>query len=359
MSNFLIAPRFYIEAKTDKLIEAADWGLKSLGVPDIWSYTMGKGIKVCVLDTGIDRHHPDLAGAISDEFDFTNSASGVRDNNGHGTHVAGIIAARSNGIGVIGVAPESELLVGRVLNDRKEGTVKQLIEGIRWAIDKNADIISMSLGGNDHDPDLEKIIKEAFDKKIILVAGAGNEGRRDFMRYPAQFKECIAVGSVDRNLMRSTFSNGGNELDIMAPGEKIYSTFLDRSYTKLVGTSMAAPYVAGVCALILSKHRMHGGSTPVNGTKDMLDHLVKYARDMGTPDFDTETGRGLIEPKNAFFEQNLRRELALKYQITYSSFERIYLEERNRGVKHKKALKMAIEVSIRIGEIEISSSKRQ
>lgn len=350
MSSFLVPPRFYVSEVTEKLTERIDWGLKRLGIPEIWNSTMGKNIKVCVLDTGIETKHIDLHSAIADAHDFTQSASGPEDRNGHGTHIAGVIAARSNGTGVKGVAPESKLLIGKVLNENNVGTVDQLIAGLRWGIDQNADIISMSLGTYEKNPRLKDVIVEAFNKGIILVAGAGNEGTRDFMRFPAQYSECIAVGSVDRNLARSRFSNGGPELDIMAPGEEVFSTYLNGLYAKLHGTSVAAPFVSGVCALILAKHRMSDSSTAINNSNDMREHLTKCATDVGSPGFDWESGHGLINPRKAFFGEEKKDIRTIKYHLECEMVERIYNTERNRGVQHVEALEMAMKVISTVAE---------
>ena len=210
---------------------------------------------------------------------------------------------------MIGVAPESKILMGKVLGDNGRGDIKDISKGIEWAISKEADIISMSLGCNAGDDELKAVIKKAFDANIILVAASGNESLRNFITFPARYDECIAVGSVNAARQRSFFANGGSQLDIMAPGEDVYSTFKGGIYARLSGTSMAAPFVAGVCALALSKHKVAGGDTPIVNRKDMLEHLIKTADDIGPLGFDFDDGFGLINPRKLLDSFNRTQEL--------------------------------------------------
>lgn len=233
-------------------------GIGMIQAPKIWEKTKGKGITVAILDTGCDLTHPDLKDQIIGGRNFTNDDNGdpdvYKDYNGHGTHVAGTIAAIQNNNGVVGVAPEAKLLIIKVLDKKGSGQYEWIINGINYAIEQKADIISMSLGGPVDVPELHKAIQTAVQHNILVVCAAGNEGdgndSTDEFAYPGSYNEVISVGAVDLNRNSSRFSNSNNEVDLVAPGEKILSTYLNGTYATLSGTSMATPHVSGAMALI-------------------------------------------------------------------------------------------------------------
>ena len=301
MKNNVIALRVRVQNVLMRTEEVIDWGLQSLGVSQLWRQTEGEGIKVAILDTGIDDRHPDLQSAIHDVKDFTNSPVGAFDRFGHGTHVAGIVAARANGFGVIGVAPQCKLMIGKVLADDGTGSAELVAKGMTWAVENGADIISLSLGSPYPNEMLHDALIYAVSRSKIVVAAAGNYGAGyyiDTINYPARYEECISVGYIDRNNVRSEYASAGSRIDIMAPGEEVYSTYPMGLYAKLTGTSMATPFVAGVCALCLSKHRSEiGGGTPCTNQFEMRDHLRKTATDLGDPGQDWFYGYGLINPE--------------------------------------------------------------
>lgn len=278
------------------LSEIVDWGLKAFGIPALWKESRGDGVRVAVLDTGIAAEHPDLAAGVEAFEDFTRD--GKRDAQGHGTHVSGIIGARANHLGVIGVAPSCRILMGKVLNDQGAGSNEAIAEGIRWAVSVKADVINMSLGGPTPSAVLERAVAEALAAGVAVVAAAGNEGEigLDTIGYPAKYPGVIVVGSVDRNLKRSKFSSIGERLDVMAPGGQVLSTYPPRAYAVLSGTSMATPFVTGVAALCLAKHRKHGGKTPCDTPAQLREHLDATAQDRGAAGPDPRYGFGLIQP---------------------------------------------------------------
>ncbi|MFN2745915.1 MULTISPECIES: S8 family peptidase [unclassified Bacillus (in: firmicutes)] len=234
-------------------------GIDAIKAPELWSQGFkGKDVTVAVLDTGCDTSHPDLADRIIGGKNFTDDDNGKEDlfldYNGHGTHVAGTIAA--NG-GISGVAPEANLLIIKVLGGEDgSGAYEWIINGINYAVEQKADIISMSLGGPADVPELKEAVENAVKSGVLVVCAAGNEGdgndRTEEYSYPAAYNEVIAVGSVSLTRESSEFSNANKEIDLVAPGEKILSTLPNQKYGKLTGTSMATPHVSGALALIKS-----------------------------------------------------------------------------------------------------------
>jgi len=261
--------------------ETIDWGLKLLGIPPLWKDTQGEGIKVAVLDTGIALEHPDLQPAILEARDFTRSPSAAYDAQGHGTHVSGIIAARRNAKGIVGVAPQSKIIAAKVLNDEGTGTSQNIVAGIQWAIESGADILSMSLGSPEPDEKIHQALLIAISKGIFVITAAGNEGPDlDTVGYPAGFPEMVAVGSIDRRKRLSQFSSRGRQVDVVAPGDEITS----------------CPFVSGVVALALAKHRKIGGKTPLRTQQDLIEHLCRTSADAGLARFDPLYGCGIINP---------------------------------------------------------------
>ncbi|MFC4602003.1 alpha/beta fold hydrolase, partial [Cohnella hongkongensis] len=234
--------------------ETTSWGVPAIG-GDIAHQAgiKGQGVKVAILDTGISPH-TDLH--ISGGISVIDSVYSNFDDNGHGTHVAGIIGAKINNTGVVGIAPETELYSVKVLDQFGNGKYSNVIAGIDWAIENQMDIISMSFGGHQPSQILHQAIQRATDAGIIVVASAGNEGTgENTMLYPALFPEVLSVGAVNKNFERSVFSSTGEELDLVAPGNAILSTTQDGDYGLSSGTSVSAPFVAGAAALIWSQNR--------------------------------------------------------------------------------------------------------
>ena len=278
------------------LADVVDWGVAAYHIPDHWKQTQGQGVKVAMLDTGVDETHPALAGAIDDARDFTSSRSGPADQNGHGTHTAGIVAARKD---LLGVAPQCRLLIGKVLGDDGSGSGDGVAAGIDWACDAGADVISMSLGSPQADPQIFAAIQRANAKGKFIVCAAGNDGAasQDSVNYPGRWKQTVSVAAVDRDGHLCTFSSRGPEVDIAAPGEDILSTYLDGKYARLSGTSMATPFVAGVTALLVAVHRGATNSkTPLNNDSDLREHLERTATAVGFTGHDDGYGWGLINP---------------------------------------------------------------
>lgn len=215
----------------------------------------GQGVKVAILDTGCEMNHPLLNLVTKYGKNFTNEGNEdvIYDFNGHGTHVAGIIAG-SHVNGVYGIAPNVELLICKVLNKEGVGYCEWICNAIEYAIDQSVDIINMSLGMKIDDVNLHEVIKKAIDKGILVVCASGNSGdgqaNTDECDYPGCYEEVICVGAVDNQCNVSIFSNSNKYVDLVAPGENITSTYLDSSIKVMTGTSMSTPYVTGCLALI-------------------------------------------------------------------------------------------------------------
>jgi thermitase len=228
------------------------WALTKVDASQAWDVTTGSpGITIAILDTGVDLDHPDLAGKIISNTNFSNSPT-VDDVYGHGTHVAGIAAAMTdNSIGVAGLGYSASIMNVKVLSDMGAGSYSWITAGIIWAANNGADVINMSLGGPSTSSALEDAIDYAWSKGVVIVAAAGNNGDTTPM-YPAYYSNCIAVAATDANDARASWSNYGNWVDVAAPGVSIYSTLMENGYGYMSGTSMASPHVAGLAALVLT-----------------------------------------------------------------------------------------------------------
>jgi subtilisin family serine protease len=229
------------------------WNITAFNLPDAWKISAGEGVKIAVLDSGCDLDHPDLAHNLLPGYNFVNTRKDPWDDNQHGSHVAGIIAAENNDLGMVGVAPKAKIVPIKVLDKRGNGSLENVAKGIRWAVKvAKVDMLTMSLGSPRPLQTIRKAIQYAARKGIPAFVAAGNAGNTKDVFYPAAYPETIAIGSIDENFKRSKFSNTGKNLDFMAPGGRIFSTVPDDWYAFLSGTSMACPFAVGVAALVLS-----------------------------------------------------------------------------------------------------------
>lgn len=235
------------------------WGLKKINAPQAWGITQGSAkVTVAVLDTGVDTRHPDLEGRVLEGYDFVNNDSNPSDDNGHGTMVAGVIAAvANNGTGIAGVDRRCKILPVKVGNADGYFYSSDVIEGIYYAVDRGADVINMSFGGELNvlaDRPVAEALLYAGKKGVLLVAASGNESKA--VSFPALYAPVIAAGASDKNDSIASFSNYGPPLDIAAPGVDIYTTYSDgkkTDYASAYGTSLAAPFVSAAASLLLAK----------------------------------------------------------------------------------------------------------
>lgn len=217
------------------------------------------------------------------------------------TFCAGIIAARKNNEGIIGVAPEAKLLFAKAMDDSGRGDPSALANSVMWAIRQKADIISISAGMFFDFKPLKKAIQKAHASNIIICAAVGNTSNRNYdVAFPARYPEVIGIAAYDERHKAARFSSRGVNVSFALPGVDIYSTFLNNQYCKMSGTSMACPMMSGICALILAKHRKNQGKTPCNTPKQMMSHLTKYSKKLQSK---KETGFGTIDLE-ALFKSN-------------------------------------------------------
>jgi serine protease len=271
------------------------WDLSKIRVGDAWQKATGAGVTVAVIDTGVDASHPDLAGQVLTGYDAINKTSGTAtDPNGHGTHVAGTIAAMTdNEIGVSAVAPNAKILPIRVLGASGSGYMSDAAAGIVYAADHGANVINMSLGSESKVVAVSNAIAYARSKGVVVVAAAGNErGYGSPISYPAADAGVIAVAATDSNDAVASYSNQGDYVDVAAPGSAILSTYpkalLSSGYGILSGTSMASPHVAAVAALLKS---YNSGLTPEQVEQAMESSAV----DLGAVGKDRDYGYGRVD----------------------------------------------------------------
>jgi subtilisin len=265
--------------------DGVDWGVAAYGIPELWKQYRGDGVTVAVIDSGIAKH-PALE--VKEWRNFSADASEL-DSLGHGTHVAGVIAAKRGPCR--GIAPGVSLISCKALGHSGTGSNAAVAEAVEFATEAKADIIGMSLGSESPDPRLHAAIKAASAAGVIVVCAAGNDGGA--VNYPAAFAETIAVGAVDRHGNACPFSCRGKEIAIAAPGQDITSTWLDGSYATLTGTSMAAPFVVGTLALYVSALKKKG--EPVSH-QSVMKALSQTASDAGDKGRDDLYGWGLVNP---------------------------------------------------------------
>ncbi|MDI6820298.1 MAG: S8 family serine peptidase [Candidatus Hodarchaeaceae archaeon] len=288
----------YVEL--DKVVRALEqqvpWGVDRIGAPSAWPISTGAGVKVAILDTGIQPDHPDLAANVKGGISLVgdeNSADPARwnDGNGHGTHVAGIAAAVNDDVGVVGVAPAAWLYAVKVLADNGKGYVSDVVEGIDWSVQNGMQVINMSLGTTSDVPALKDACDEAYARGILLVAAAGNEGENG-VSYPARYESVVAAAATDGHDEVPTWSSKGAEIELAAPGVGVYSTYRGSTYAWASGTSMAAPHVAGAAALVLAR-------SPGLTNAQVRSILQQTAQDLGPAGRDNLYGYGLVRADKA------------------------------------------------------------
>lgn len=291
------------------------WNLRSINVESAWDETKGAGVTVAIIDTGVSRV-PDLEKTqFVEGYDFVSDSKEAFDDNGHGTHVAGTVAqSTNNSYGVAGIAYEANLMPLKVLSAFGGGTISDIAEAIKFAADHNADVINMSLGGAGESQLMQEAINYAHQKGVVIVAAAGNSDENS-ADYPARYPQVISVAAIDSSGEKAPYSNYGAGVDISAPGGSDTGKILQETinpetgkaeFAGFQGTSMAAPHVAGVAALIKA--------TGVKEPNEVLSVLQKSARVI-QDDALNHYGAGQLDASAAV-------KLALKGQISFRDFFR-------------------------------------
>lgn len=283
-----------LTAPNDPYYAHYQWNMPHIGLEEAWDTTTGStDIIIAIIDSGVDLDHPDLSDKLVAGYDFVNNDSHPDDDNGHGTHVAGIAAAATNNyIGVAGVSWDSKIMPIRVLDSDGTGSISQVASGISWAVDNGADIVNLSLGSTSFNSTLKTAVDYAHTAGCLLVAAAGNAYEKGNPTiYPAALDRVMAVGAVDHEDERASYSNTGNYLDVVAPGGTdglpIFSTY-QGDYAWSTGTSMACPHVAGLAALIWS--------VDVTLTNDDVQSIIETtAVDLGSSGWNETFGWGRID----------------------------------------------------------------
>ncbi|WP_405152931.1 S8 family peptidase [Paenibacillus sp. FSL K6-0108] len=251
------------------------YNLQKINAPAAWDISQSSSsVKIAIIDTGVQLNHPELAGKILPGYDYVDYDNVPEDGNGHGTHVAGIAASiTNNGLGIAGAAPLASIVPLRVLDNNGQGTTGNVGNGLVFAANNGIQVVNLSLGGPTGEAFLQAAVQYAWDRGAVIIAAAGNDNT-SYPIVPASYPNVIAVASTDPSDLKSNFSNYGSWVDMAAPGDSILSTYLGSSYAYMRGTSMAAPHVAGVAALLAARGKTNAqirdalcfASDPVSGS---------------------------------------------------------------------------------------------
>jgi thermitase len=285
--NYLRLPSY---APNDpSFVDGSQWDLHNIGAPAAWYKTLGNGAKVAVVDTGIVANHPDIKSKIAAQKDMVDNDGVAEDDaQGHGTHVAGTVAAvTNNGVGVAAVCPSCKLLVAKS-GDSQGLWDSDVVQGIYWSVQNRAKVINLSLGFAASSRIVEHAVNYAWGQGVVVVAAAGNDNT-DKPSYPAAYKNVISVAATDQMDNKASFSNYG-KIDVAAPGVDILSTVPGGGYEAWAGTSMASPHVAALAGLLAAQ----GRSAP-----EIRRRIERTAFDLGTSGKDKYFGWGRIDAKRA------------------------------------------------------------
>ena len=293
--------RVSIDAYNDTY-RSQQWALTAFKAETVHQSTRGSGVTVAVIDTGVKSSHSDLSGNVLSGTDYVSPGTSANDENGHGTHVAGIIAAKyNNSRGIAGFAPSAKILPVRVLDRNGSGTAANVAKGILYAASR-AKVINLSLGSTQHSTAMQTAVAEAIRKNVLVVAAAGNRGCGLLLgsptEYPASYSGVVGVAAVNQSIQKASFSSCGSWVDVAAPGQSIISTMIRSSvglgcsssadYCTLSGTSFSAPYVSAAGALAIAR-RGWSQST-------VASRLQSTATDISPAGRDNNTGAGFINP---------------------------------------------------------------
>ncbi|WP_425430442.1 S8 family peptidase [Desmospora activa] len=278
-----VEPNYIVKAAwtpNDPAFSSQQWGPQRIQAPQAWDVTRSSSsIRIAVVDTGVQYNHPDLSGKVVRGYNYVERNWDPYDGNGHGTHVAGIAAAATNnGVGIAGMAPNAQIYAVRVLNNAGSGTLADVASGITHSADNGSHVINLSLGSSAGSSSLESAVNYAWSRGSVVVVAAGNAGNTA-PQYPAYYSNALSVASTTSSDAKSSFSTYGSWVDVAAPGSSIYSTYPTNSYASLNGTSMAAPHVAGVAALLAAQGRSNSQiRAAIQNSADSISGTGSYWR---------------------------------------------------------------------------------
>ncbi|NVB34905.1 S8 family peptidase [Bacillus licheniformis] len=296
---FLFVVQHVEKNKTNKinnsLVQEIPWGVKKVNAFSLWTERGKQKVKVAVLDSGIDKKHKDLKGKIKGEFNAIDVTLNSDDEVGHGTAIAGIIAAEDNSFGLVGIAPETEIYSVKVLNSKGKGSLDNLVKAIEWCLDNNIQVINLSFGLAKDKPILREAIDKAVNSGIIVIAAAGNNYGEN-VDYPAAYEKVFSINAVDRNNKIADFSSKG-KIDFCAPGVEIPILSPGNKYDTENGTSLAAAHVTGIVSLILQNNDKFGINSKDDIYKQVYSVLSEMSIDLGKEGKDEIYGEGFLSFK--------------------------------------------------------------
>ncbi|RFB15032.1 peptidase S8 [Bacillus sp. HNG] len=277
------------EHPNDLLYNDFQWNLRMIDSENGWGISQGSDkVKIAIVDTGVDLDHPDLVNRITEGYNVLKDNNVPDDDNGHGTHVAGIIASQTNNHeGTAGITWFNPIMPVKVMGSDGYGSTFDIARGIIWATDHGADVINLSLGNYQGSKLLKQAVEYAYKHDVVMVAASGNDNSSQ-PSYPSAYPQVLSVAAVDLNGDKADFSNYGDYIDVAAPGVTIPSTYIDEQYAALSGTSMAAPHVAALAALMRSIN-------PNLSNKEIMDMIKGTSLDLGKAGKDIYFGEGLID----------------------------------------------------------------
>ena len=295
MEQMCRIPTDLLRGDTAEILALAEgnWGIPKFEVDLLRAVCPGTGVIVGIIDTGIDDTHPDLRGNFLASKDFTNSGSGAKDRNGHGTHCSGTVGSTNPNIGV---AYGAKIVHGKGLSDGGSGGGNGIAAAMRWCVEQGATILSLSLGSSGRDPAIDAAGQELTDKGIWICCAAGNSGGgTSAIDFPGRLPWAISVAALDQNLNVASFSSAGDGIETSAPGVNILSTRTGGGFQTMSGTSMATPFNAGLLAVYRSCLMLK--AKPIPTTKGIQEMLNSDSMDVNIPGVDKRTGNGAIWPR--------------------------------------------------------------
>lgn len=293
---------------TAEIKKLSNWAFRSFRIKELWKHTKGERVRVGLLDTGpAPGDHKDIK--VKKFVNFTDDKD--EDKSGHGIWTGGSIRAAN---GFLGIAPEAELYVAKILRNDGSGDWDWLRRGLEWALQEECQIVNVSAGGDYSGKEIQPVLKKMADLGIVVCCAAGNE--RDLLIFPANSEHTLAVGAVDKKWHRAKFSNFGPRLITMAPGVELLGCWLDNGYSRASGTSMATPIVSGILTLESAKHRLN--------LTEAITRLAWTSKDIGKPGWEPDTGWGVIAPHKFLMVEAVEKKLTWAWIINMIMFLAFY-----------------------------------